>query len=368
MVNNKGYELREGYGNAAKMSKTFTNDGKDSDCEVQILLCQMSDKDQDAFIVSVAGKGEQAMHHAFRELNVLRSFIYADSWGLNFHEFCLPLWHVDDQKRLSRVREDFLDEKKALDEVEPYIFGVPQMVERDSFDRAEASASSVHEDCMAVRREWSRWYFGDKPDMEEVLRWKGLSNDEKFQEGILRLRRGAQYEPTTVALNAGNFKTAIQEADVFATHIYEAALHLELSDIYQLYAASCYDDDIKKLANEPSMRSRNIAKVITSTSVGSLERHTRETLYRSEKILCTVASLDTKTKEAEAKTLNSFDGSISASLDLSCTTPEMVRNEGEDVSVHFVREAIIQDARKLLFGQHENIYIRNHRDPALTSK
>jgi hypothetical protein len=113
---------------------------------------------------------------------------------------------VDDQKRLSRVREDFLDEKKALDEVEPYIFGIPQMVERDSFDRAEASASSVHEDCMAVRREWSRWYFGDKPDMEEVLRWNGLSNDEKFQEGILRLRRGAHYEPTEMELGMGKFK------------------------------------------------------------------------------------------------------------------------------------------------------------------
>jgi hypothetical protein len=129
--------------------------------------------------------------------------------------------------------------------VEPYIFGIPQMVERDSFDRAEASASSVHEDCMAVRREWARWYFGDKPDMEEVLRWNGLNNDEKFQEGILRLRRGAQYEPTEDALKMYKFKTVLGGNTESACE--NTMLELQMSDIYQRYAESCYDPSMARI-------------------------------------------------------------------------------------------------------------------------
>jgi hypothetical protein len=291
MVNNKSYELREGYGNAAKMSKTFINDDNWSNCEVQIILCQMSDKDQDAFIVSVAGKGEQAMHHAFRELNVLRSFIYADSWGLNFHEFCLPVWHVDDQKRLSRVREDFLDEKKALDEVEPYIFGIPQMVERDSFDRAEASASSVHEDCMAARREWSRWYFGDKPDMEEVLRWEGLNNDEKFQEGILRLRRGAQYEPSTFALEKqvdfeanSTLSSCLTRTKRLHLNVDGETLPFHLSDIYQCYSEACYDFTTLFKPNNFPNRLKNASHAHTEVDYSTNELSLREVVYRSMKL------------------------------------------------------------------------------------
>jgi hypothetical protein len=284
MVNNKGYELREGYGNAAKMSKTFRYPPGVARCEVQIILCQMSDKDQDAFIVSVAGKGEQAMKNAFRELNVLRSFIYADSWGLNFHEFCLPLWHVDDQKRLSRVREDFLDEKKALDEVEPYIFGIPQMMERDSFDRSEASASSVHEDCTAVRSEWIRWYFGYKPDMEEVVKWKSLSNEEKFREGILKLRGGAQYEPTIVELEQRKY-TSLASCAAEEDDVCNEDLRLYFADIYQRYAESCYDRDVVSVAESAdSLQNMCFAMEQIVSFHTSDEVTVRERFYRCLKI------------------------------------------------------------------------------------
>ncbi len=103
MVNNKGHILLDGYGNAVKMSKQLNS------CELQILLC----KDQDAFIVSVGGKGKDSALHAFTALNELRYFIFKDSWGLKFQEFCLRLNYVSDQTLKSRVGEDFLDRKLA---------------------------------------------------------------------------------------------------------------------------------------------------------------------------------------------------------------------------------------------------------------
>jgi hypothetical protein len=260
------------------------------------------------------------------------------------------------------VREDFLDEKKALDEVEPYIFGIPQMVERDSFDRAEASASSVHEDCMAVRREWSRWYFGDKPDMEEVLRWKGLSNDEKFQEGILKLRRGAQYEPTKDDLTAGKFKSSLKEVDALSTHIDEASVHLKLSDIYQRYAAFCYDDVVMKIATEANKRSYTVLQVVSSATVVPLlyldnEMQMREMLHRSDKVLSNISSLESGNNDSV--TLNAFDGSVATCSNLSRRMSEMVRSIDERADSSIMKEDVIRDARKLLFGQHEKVCNRN---------
>jgi hypothetical protein len=266
------------------------------------------------------------------------------------------------------VREDFLDEKKALDEVEPYIFGIPQMVERDSFDRAEASASSVHEECMAVRREWSRWYFGDKPDMAEVLRWKGLNNKEKFEEGILRLRRGAQYEPTKEQLESGLFATVIEkmvleenfcldfwgvwsemynrakacyhpaiissysiadEQQINETsenltrydEILHEAITLDWPDIYQRYAETCYDsvftDIVSSCSTTTNMKMwfANLLEQETTLSAAldceANEPSMREAIYRCMKILI---RHNFQLKNFDAATLDNFDEGLQSLL------------------------------------------------------
>ena len=258
MINNKGYKLVEGYGNAAKMSKSFRYPPGIARCDVQIILCQLSDKDQDAFIVSVAAFGAQAMQHAFRELNVLRSFIYSDSWGLNFQEFCLPLWHSDDQTDLSRIREDLLQDKQALDEIMPYIFGVPQCVE-SYYHEASSDKDDPHhhhmatlllEDCFVVRHEWSKIFFGYKPVA------KTLNQHFSTKDGNELLRKQFQYRPSEFDLRAGKYMNSWmrqhiheQYGDMSASDhkwmhdlpICNEDLHLEISDIFQRYAEACYE-------------------------------------------------------------------------------------------------------------------------------
>jgi hypothetical protein len=212
------------------------------------------------------------------------------------------------------VREDFLDEKKALDEVEPYIFGILQMVERDSFDRAEASASSVHEDCMAVRREWSRWYFGDKPDIEEVLRWKGLSNDEKFEEGILMLKRSCHYAPceekyfTDSSVYISKASNTIDCNDSIG--IYDFQLSLCLSDIFQRYAESCY----VPRATAPTFDNKENLSFFLCLKA---EVDIREAYYRDFKLLYHKVSVEEQQKNEHLSntTLNSFDGVICKHMD-----------------------------------------------------
>jgi hypothetical protein len=265
------------------------------------------------------------------------------------------------------VREDFLDEKKALDEVEPYIFGIPQMVERDSFDRAKTTVTSVHEDCLAARREWMHLFFGDKPDMEEVLRWNILSNSEKFQEGILRLRNTAQYEPTANELLAGSFRTDKSFSNLIDCSCCEhenESLPLHLSDIYQRYAESCYDpyminiasafdDDVKTLSNNSS----NVENLD-----GINESQRREIMYRVNKIKSHLHSSNNgrnqescNQKNQHAICLTIFDGL----LDRSAAMYPMFSSNDEDTYETSPRlgykDAIMQYAKEKLSEQHQRV-------------
>ena len=226
MVNNKGYTLIEGYGNAAKLSNTFRYPPGVSRCEVQILLCQLSDKDQDAFIVSVGARGDRPSHHALRALQTLRTLIYSDSWGLNFQEFCLPIHSNIDQMHLTLLRERLLDGKQALDEVLPKIFGVLSIVE--CFDDDDN-----HIDCLSLFSSYKSIVLGHKP------LWS-IRNDE---DGVQRLRNSAQHKPmiqdrqiNEQSLSSGSETSSDNDIDV-------CCFWYPL-DIFQRYAISCYPTTI----------------------------------------------------------------------------------------------------------------------------
>ena len=267
MVNNKGYEMLEGYGNAAKMSKVIFEEVADEagvrhvGCEVQILLCQLSDKDQDAFIVSVAAKGHNAVRHGFDALNVLRTLIYTDSWGLNFQEFCLPLSHVLDQTKLTIVREEFLEGKTHLDEVMPYVFGASQVLD---------NASDIAEVC----QQWMPILFGATPKMS--LGSASISTDD----GIVRLRSQFQYKPDRKDLESKVFTNEhIAAATSHCTEMGELDLCLNVPDILQSYAQACYDTDLVEIAESPLGIDDIVEKVVKMHGVYDT-LHVRENLFR----------------------------------------------------------------------------------------
>ncbi len=230
MVNNKGYELLEGYGNAAKMRKSFYCGGIKW-CEVQIILCQLSDKDQDAFIVSVAAKGSQAGKHAYRELNVLRSYIYTDSWGLNFQEFCLPLSHVSDQ-RMAKVREDFLEGKHALDEIEPLIWGVPSICEDVTI-----------QDCIALPCLYLSVVCGHQPILP-----LNVSKHDLETHIIAKLRQNADVRPPLDDVKMLKYVSTCLSVTLPADINNEIVFGC--SDIFQQYAQSCYDTSLHDIATK----------------------------------------------------------------------------------------------------------------------
>jgi hypothetical protein len=275
------------------------------------------------------------------------------------------------------VREDFLDEKKALDEVLPYIFGVPQMVENDSFDRSVASASSVHVDCMSVRREWMRWFFGDKPNLEEVMKWKKMSNDQKFEEGILRLRRGAQYEPTEEEIGSGKFKSSmltINDKQSLDEDVCEKEmLYLHMSDIYQRYAESCYDPNIRQTTSMTENIDEIVKTITLSSDIDSLdlreEVQKRETLYRMLKVFQAKQSPTIKDDAgenvvvpSEQLDLQRFHGllnSLGTSSPTSfCSTDVNEIIDNDHTSIDVSRESIIGFAKEKLFQQHHAICSR----------
>jgi hypothetical protein len=113
------------------------------------------------------------------------------------------------------VREDFLDEKKALDEVVPYIFGIPQMVERDSFSipwSVAPAESIIEDDSMAMRMFNMRLFFGCEPSCSEdavPASLKELSKHERFVASVVRQKVLQQYEPTLSDLTGEKFVSMI---------------------------------------------------------------------------------------------------------------------------------------------------------------
>jgi hypothetical protein len=82
--------------------------------------------------------------------------------------------------------------------------------------------------------------------MDEVLRWKGLSNEQKFEEGFLKLRRSGQYEPTVDVLKRQHFVSTelakdFQEELLSLQPHRDQLLDLHIADINQRYSQSCYD-------------------------------------------------------------------------------------------------------------------------------
>ena len=278
MVNNKGYELIEGYGNAVKMSNAYfeliQDEGGEryAGCEVQIILCQLPDKDQDAFIVSVAAKGPNAVQCAFRELNVLRSFIYTDSWGLTFQEFCLPLWHVSDQTRLSRVREDYLDGKQPLDEVVPYIFGIPQHCE-------DCEVNGV---ASYVRSMYSILYFGGKPDLNLA---KSLTKEEEQLACVQTLIQQFQYKPSSDALGNNKYisDSLLRNSEEQNSFFDDICLDLLYSDIFQRYSMSCYDHELRQVIIDVQSIDELVHRVSKKFDNIS-DKQKREVLYRCVKL------------------------------------------------------------------------------------
>jgi hypothetical protein len=145
-----------------------------------------------------------------------------------------------------------------------------------------------------------RWFYGDKPDLEEAT--KKLSKDEQFQEGILRLRRGAQYEPTSEDLVAGKFTTARllcldREEFMRGSLCFEEMLYMHLSDIYQRYAQSCYDRSIRRAVGRVIASGGHTEELRNALINASSLNHTddsldlrdetqvRECMYRSIKLL-----------------------------------------------------------------------------------
>jgi hypothetical protein len=148
-----------------------------------------------------------------------------------------------------------------------------------------------------------------------VLRWKGLSNDEKFQEGILRLRRGAQYEPVIVSLEKqvdyeANFTlnsclTRTKRLDV-------ESLAFELSDIYQRYSEACYDlPTLVKPDNSPNWLD-DASHSKTEWNYSPNEPSLREVVYRSMKVWFHKRpdKTDLFVQEGDATKLAGFDKSI----------------------------------------------------------
>jgi hypothetical protein len=213
-----------------------------------------------------------------------------------------------------------------------------------------------------VRREWSSWYFGDKPDMEEVLRWQGLSNYEKFQEGILRLRKGAQYEPTVNELQDGSFKT--DTVLISSSYCESEVLQLHLSDIYQRYAESCYDGSIHQISVglervDDFMGSFSVAFNNMDLDVKS-EPQYREMLYRSFKVK---SHLDT-TKDSNENACTNNQNTLMLLTrfdDFLCgftASDQSLSLEIEDNTANFAvgyKDMTIQYSRAALFRQHRRV-------------
>jgi hypothetical protein len=155
------------------------------------------------------------------------------------------------------------------------------MVERDSFS---PQSQLVHEDCIAVCELWSPLYFGAQPNFEEAT--KKLTKDEAFEEGILKLRRGAQYYPTDEDLLAGKYSNNAIQHKIQSAVLGEADNCLHLSDIYQRYGQSCFDPKIQDVAvktNSLQQLKTEIPSVANELQVSD-EVQMREVYYRSLKV------------------------------------------------------------------------------------
>ncbi len=222
MVNNKGYTMIEGYGNAAKLSKCIEGSPRVPSCEIQILLCQLSDKDQDAFIVSIAAKGDLAMKHVIYELNVLRKFIYTDSWGLCFQEFCLPLNPIgkDHMTMITRIREDLIDNKQSLDELMPRLFQL--------YENREDEIEGMYDN------NWcQRLIYGESPVIP-----KCLNKVEEVEAAVQRLLSHSEYRPSIPALVTGMYTTKALGSSSNRLYGLHSLVDLSLSDIYERYSES----------------------------------------------------------------------------------------------------------------------------------
>ncbi len=277
-MSNKGYIIQQLYGNAVKMKKMITTGGGKLQCEIQILICQLSDRDCDGLVITIAGKGEQSMAHSFRELNTLRSFVYGYSRDIMpLEEYCLPLNVLSSTSDRKRLREDLLHGEKSISAIIPHLFGIPQYVEnyyedevplRYSTERGRL-AKLVLEECLAVRRYWKEWFFGGTPRLPA----KPLSM--RLEDGHLKLRKefltsfGIENISSNIVQPSGNKED----------YMY---LRMDLSDIFQHYSTLSYDKELHTVAQSASNIQDLLRKLITSTIVYNVthEVEMREILYR----------------------------------------------------------------------------------------
>ena len=325
MVNNRKYQMEEGYGNAARLNKRL-NDNKN---EIQFLICQLPHKDNDAFIVSVGGQGPQALENCINELNIFRRFLYSDCWGFSFQEYCL---HIEDNdhivpQRHVFVREFLLEGMEAIDEIEPRLFGIPSMVETYCMDGEDTDKSSVqpsktsavlsalvgmkrvgeskvasvskesalvHGDCMASRMNAVELYFGKMrtvvaethahrpataaaafhtvktkqnsvaPSPAKPIPAGGIMSADRRPTEIQKLQ-GNHLHKTLIGglghheMSHEAMKDRSERLATFAERCSQIKLTLSVSDIYQRYEESCYDDEeIIQLA----ARCNSIAEVV----------------------------------------------------------------------------------------------------------
>ena len=145
---------------------------------IEMIIVQLSDEGEDDFVIAVATKAkEQGLDVAFQELTNIRSYLYNNSWGLQFEEFCLAIscidisdivvnnalsgssqgHHATTSFTMKSIREDLMNHMVSLDEIEPRLFGIPSFMEEDYYHGDFYShANSVHSKHQQGPTGWSR--------------------------------------------------------------------------------------------------------------------------------------------------------------------------------------------------------------------
>ncbi len=299
----------------------------------------------------------------------MRHYIYTDSWGLHFQEFCLPLNYIKDQMKLSRLREDLIEGKIAIDEIMPYVMGIPQHVENEQTDvwdengyqgstSSSAYVTTLHDNCMNIRSQWYKWYYGDLPDITIAIQMNTITKQEEQSMGMDVLRKLAYHKPTIEDIQSGKYLRSNNSDSSSSNSVeMEYNVDIQLSDIFQRYSESCYDTDcinvISKIIKTSLSCSSSIDDILTVICMNSImtiqqgnssysdydnmydEIQIRELLYRCMKVYGSSSSYNNNI----AMTVDSNKGSNSVLLSVSCNITlqqydEFIHNYKTEISCH----------------------------------